>query len=47
MTRVQPATPALIFGPVIGMLAAFSLWSISSEEAAALFAGGWLLWTLC
>jgi sterol desaturase/sphingolipid hydroxylase (fatty acid hydroxylase superfamily) len=47
VTRVHPATPALIFGPVIGVLLSFSLWSTSVERTAALFACGWVSWTLC
>jgi sterol desaturase/sphingolipid hydroxylase (fatty acid hydroxylase superfamily) len=46
LSRVHPAVPVLIFGPVI---AALIVWGLASQSAAVmvgLIIGGYLLWTL-
>jgi dihydroceramide fatty acyl 2-hydroxylase len=46
LSRVHPLVPAIIFGPAIGVLAA---WGLSRESVAgvvALALGGYALWTL-
>lgn len=46
LTRVHPATPPLVFGPAIVLLAVLSLRAASLEQAALAFVLGWILWTL-
>ncbi len=45
-SRVHPLVPILIFGPVIALLAAWSLSSVSLAVTLALTIGGYGLWTL-
>ena len=45
-SRVHPLVPILIFGPVIALLAAWSLSSVSLAGTLALTIGGYGLWTL-
>jgi sterol desaturase/sphingolipid hydroxylase (fatty acid hydroxylase superfamily) len=46
LSRVHPSVPLIIFLPVIAVLAALSLSEVSVPLFAALFAGGYLMWTL-
>jgi dihydroceramide fatty acyl 2-hydroxylase len=46
LTRVHPAVPAVLYGPVIVLLAAFALDRMSFLETLAWAALGYALWTL-
>ena len=46
LSRVHPSVPVIIFVPVIVLLSALSLSELGVLAFAALFVGGYLLWTL-
>ncbi|HET6171806.1 MAG TPA: sterol desaturase family protein [Gaiellales bacterium] len=46
LTRVHPATPPLVFGPAIVLLAVISLRGTSLERTTIAFVSGWIFWTL-
>jgi dihydroceramide fatty acyl 2-hydroxylase len=46
LSRVHPAVPALVFGPAVVLLIAWSLSSVSLLTTIGLVAGGYALWTL-
>jgi sterol desaturase/sphingolipid hydroxylase (fatty acid hydroxylase superfamily) len=46
LSRVHPLVPILIFGPAIFALSAWALSKLDLLGTAALFAGGYALWTL-
>lgn len=45
-TRVHPAVPVVLFGPVIALLGYLGIERSGGVEAAGWFAGGYLFWTL-
>jgi len=46
LTRVHPAVPAVIFGPVIALLVVLGVQGAGVPGAAGLMVGGYALWTL-
>jgi sterol desaturase/sphingolipid hydroxylase (fatty acid hydroxylase superfamily) len=46
LSRVHPAVPVIIFGPLILLLAAWELSRVSAVVLVGLLAGGYALWTL-
>jgi sterol desaturase/sphingolipid hydroxylase (fatty acid hydroxylase superfamily) len=46
LSRVHPAVPIVIFGPVIGVLTAWGLVKTSLPAMIGLVVGGYLFWTL-
>ena len=47
LTRAHPATPAVVFSPVIVGLAVLSVRGMGAGETVAAAAGGYAFWTLC
>ena len=43
---MHPATPPLVFGPAIVLLAVISLRGTSLERTTIAFVSGWIFWTL-
>jgi len=46
LSRVHPAVPVIIFGPLILLLAAWELSRVNAAVLVGLLAGGYALWTL-
>jgi dihydroceramide fatty acyl 2-hydroxylase len=46
LSRVHPAVPLILFGPVIAVLLALAIARLGAVELVALVAGGYLFWTL-
>jgi dihydroceramide fatty acyl 2-hydroxylase len=46
LSRVHPAVPLIIFGPVIATLLVLSITRLGAIELVALVVGGYLFWTL-
>ena len=46
LSRVHPAVPVIIFGPLILLLAAWGLSRVDSVVLVGLLAGGYAMWTL-
>src|ERR1700690_3574025 len=47
LTRAHPATPAVVFLPVIAILAVLSVRGMGAAETMAAAVGGYVFWTLC
>jgi sterol desaturase/sphingolipid hydroxylase (fatty acid hydroxylase superfamily) len=47
LTRAHPATPAIVFLPVVAVLVFVAVRGLGLGEAAMVAAGGYLFWTLC
>jgi sterol desaturase/sphingolipid hydroxylase (fatty acid hydroxylase superfamily) len=47
LTRAHPATPAVVFVPVIVILAVLSIRGMGFTETVVATAGGYVFWTLC
>ena len=47
LTRSHPATPAVLFGPVIVALAVLSVLRLGGFATIAAVVGGYVFWTLC
>ena len=47
LTRAHPATPAVVFVPVIVVLAVLSIRGMGVGETVVATAGGYVFWTLC
>ena len=46
LTRVHPAVPALLFGPIISLLVLHALQRMPAYDALLEILAGWVLWTL-
>jgi len=47
LTRAHPATPAVIFLPVVGLLAFLGIRALGTPEALLGAGSGYVFWTLC